>query len=843
MIRKYLAILILLSVTLLNASAQVDEGLNFEQPKTYSIAGFDVEGCVATSRNSVIINTGLGIGDKITIPGPQIGDAIKALWSQGLFEDVEISVDRIVDQNLFLKIKVVEQPRVTSGPNFKGVTKSQAEELREKLRFIKNTMWTPEKKQRAERVVKNYFMEKAHYSTKVNFVVEPDTNTKSGIAVRIVVDKGPKIRIGDIKIDGNQDFSDARLEKKMKAIKEYRWWRFWVRSKFIASKYDEAKENLIAYYRQNGYRDAEIVSDTVYQVVEKFLDVDITVYEGAQYYIRSITFAGNYKYSEDSLRNVLGIERGDVYDSELLDRRLHGDQSGRDISGMYLDDGYLFFNVDPVEVAVTDDSVDLEIRMFEGPQATISNIFVEGNTKTSDYVIVRELRTLPGQKFSRSDLIRSQRNILNLGYFNQETIQVIPMPDPARGTVDIKYIVEEKPSDQLQVQGGWGGRIRDQDGNVIGGGFVGTVQLGFNNFSTRKFFDRKAWSPIPSGDGQRLNLAVQMNGVGWQNYSISFLEPWLGGKKPNSLGASLYYTVNQNPRTGFRMQTLGGGLDFGMRMRWPDDFFKSFASLSYKYYDIRNGNTAFASLNFDDAYINIISGRLSVDRTSIDAPIYPRSGSTINFSVEGTPPYSLFQKGTDYSKIDDATKFKFLEYHKWRFTSTWYFEIVKNLVLKPKVQYGFLGSYNPSYGISPFERFYLGGSGLGSFNFYGWEYIGLRGYADNSIGPRPEGSNYSTQPIGGNIYNKYTMELRYPITLNQAAPIWAVAFAEAGNTWLGVENFKPFELKRSAGVGLRVMLPMVGLLGVDWGYGFDKIAPDAPGPNGSQFTFLIGQEF
>jgi outer membrane protein insertion porin family len=450
---------------------------------------------------------------------------------------------------------------------------------------------------------------------------------------------------------------------------------------------------------------------------------------------------------------------------------------------------------------------------------------------------------LPGQKFSRENLIRSQRDIVNLGYFNQETMQVIPMPDPQKGTVDIKYIVEEKPSDQLQVQGGWGGRIRDAQGNTIGGGFVGTVQLGFNNFSTRKFFTKGAWSPIPSGDGQKLNIAVQMNGVGWQNYSVSFLEPWLGGKKPNSLGSSIYYTINQNPRTGFKMQTLGGGLDFGMRMRWPDDFFKSFFSLSYKYYDIKNGSSAFQSLSFDDAYINIVSGRFSVDRTSIDAPIYPRSGSTVNFSVEGTPPYSLFKKNADYSKIDEATKFKFLEYHKWRFTSTWYFQVVKNLVIKPKVQYGFLGTYNKGYGISPFERFYLGGSGLGAFNFYGWEYVGLRGYGDNSIGPREEGSSAGSQPIGGNIYNKYTLELRYPITLNQSAPIWAVVFGEAGNSWLGAENFKPFDLKRSAGVGLRVMLPMVGLLGVDWGYGFDKIAPNADGPNGSQFTFLIGQEF
>jgi outer membrane protein insertion porin family len=421
-------------------------------------------------------------------------------------------------------------------------------------------------------------------------------------------------------------------------------------------------------------------------------------------------------------------------------------------------------------------------------------------------------------------------------------MQVIPMPDPVKGTVDIKYIVEEKPSDQLQVQGGYGGRIRDVNGNTIGGGLVATLQLGFNNFSTRRFFDKKAWSPIPSGDGQKLNIAVQLNGMNWQNYSISFLEPWLGGKKPNSLGASVFYTINQSPSTGFKMKTVGGGIDYSMRLKWPDDFFRAFTSINYKYYDINNGSSAFATFGFGDAFINIFSGRLALDRTSIDAPIYPRSGSTFNFSVEGTPPYSLFKKDVNYAEIDQAEKFKFLEYHKWRFSSTWYFQIAKNLVIKPKIQYGFLGSYNSDYGISPFERFYLGGSGLGTFNFYGWEYVGLRGYPDNQIGPRAESGNSASTTVGGNIYNKYTMELRYPITLNQAAPIWVVGFAEAGNAWLGVENYNPFDLKRSAGAGIRVMLPMVGLLGVDWGWGFDEVAPGL-GRHGSQFTFLIGQEF
>ncbi len=822
--------------------AQVD----YDAPKTYTIGGFDVQGCQSTSKNSVIIHSGLGIGQDITVPGTEISKAIKSLWNQRVFSDVEISADNIIGDKIFLKIVVTERPRIASF-SFKGdVTKGQAGDLKEKMNFfLRGTIWNSEKERRARRIIENFYMEKGFFKTGVTFdVIESDDAMTNGVKVYMNVDRGEKIKIHEIKIEGNQDFSDRRLKKKMKSLKEKLWWRLWAKSKYLPKKMDESKANLIAFYRNNGYRDAEVVFDTTYLFDENTLDVEVKLLEGNQYYIRNIDFAGNYKFSQDSLKSILGIEKGDVYNSELIDRRLHGDQSGRDVSGLYLDDGYLFFNVDPVEVAIAGDSVDLEFRMFEGPQATIRKVIVEGNTKTSDYVILRELRTLPGQKFSRADLIRSQREILNLGYFNQENLQVLPIPDPVTGTVDIKYIVEEKPSDQLQVQGGWGGRIRDSQGNVIGGGFVGTVQLGFNNFSTRRFFKSKAWTPIPSGDGQKLNLAVQMNGVGWQNYSISFLEPWLGGKKPNSLGSSIYYTINQNATSGFKMKTLGGGLDYGMRLKWPDDFFKAFASLAYKYYDIQNGNLGFSSLSFADAYINIISAKLAIDRTSIDAPIYPRSGSAINFSVEMTPPYSAFDGVDDYSDISDDQKFKFLEYHKWKFSSTWYFQIVKNLVVKPKVQYGFLGNYNSSYGISPFERFYMGGSGLGSFNFYGWEYVGLRGYPDNSIGPREEGtSSTANNTLGGNIYNKYTLELRYPITLNQSAPIWVVGFAEAGNAWLGFENFKPFELKRSAGVGIRVMLPMVGLLGVDWGYGFDKIAPSALEPNKSQFTFLIGQEF
>ncbi len=829
-------------IAICNLQAQGgSEEFSYDFPKTYTLSGFEVEGVESVTPNSVILHTGLAIGDEVTIPGQEIPDAVHRLWDQKVFSDVEIKADKIMGDKLFLRIIVQERPRVFTF-SFRGITKSQGEDLREKLRFLPGAMWTPEKEKRSTRIVRNFFMEKGFYNTKVNYVLEEEESLKNQSKLRIMVDKGERIRINDFKIDGNQDFSDKRLARKAKEIKEARWWRIWSRSKYVPKKLEEAKSNLLAFYRSNGYRDAEIVSDTVYNYDEGSLDIELSLFEGQQYYIRNIEFVGNLKYTADSLRSILAIEKGDIYDEERLMSRLSGDPTSQDISGLYLDDGYLFFRVDPVEVAVVEDSIDLELRVVEGPQATIRKINIEGNTKTSDYVILRELRTIPGQKFSRADLIRSQREILNLGYFNQENLQIQPIPDPVNGTVDITYVVEEKPSDQLQIQGGWGGQIRDQAGNVIAGGFVGTVQLGFNNFSTKKFFKKGAWNPIPAGDGQRLNLAVQMNGVGWQNYSVSFLEPWLGGKKPNSLGASVNYTVNQNRVNNFLMRTLGTGVDFGTRLKWPDDFFRAMTSVSYKYYDIRNGRAGFGALGFDDAFINVFSLRQTFDRTSIDAPIYPRSGSRVTFSVEATPPYSLFGN-QDYESLGDAEKFNFLEYHKWTFKGDFFFEIYKNLVLRPRMQFGYLGTYNADYGISPFERYYLGGSGLGQFNFYGYEYVGLRGYPDNAIGPRQLGATEANPAIGGNILSKYTLELRYPITLNQAAPIWLVGFAEAGNTWLGFDKFKPFELKRSAGIGARVMLPMVGLLGVDWGYGFDRIHPSSPNVAGSNFTFLIGQEF
>lgn len=807
-------------------------------PKVYILSGLEVEGAKYVDANSIKNLSGLTVGDPVRIPGSDVSDAIKRLWKKDLFSDVKIRQDNVAGKNIFLTILVQERPRI-SRFSFEGINKSQADELKEKINFISGTILTDAKKSTAKRVIRNYYVEKGFYNTSVEIEELPDEILKNGVVVNINVDRGNRIKINNLSIEGNTAFSDKKIKRKLKGVKEKKGWRLWARSKYIPKTFREAQQAVIQAYNDAGYRDAMIERDTVFKHDDETVNVGIKVYEGNRYYFRDIDWVGNYKYNSEILDRILNLKEGDIYNSTKLNERLSGDPNGGDVSSLYMDDGYLFFQIQPVEVAVDNDSIDLEIRIQEGPQATIRNVLVEGNTKTSDYVILRMLRTYPGKKFSRSDIIRSQREILNLGYFNQETLNVVPIPDMQTGTVDIKYIVEERPSDQLQLQGGWGGRIRDRNGNVIGGGFVGTVQVQFNNFSTKRMFrPRSEWAgPVPSGDGQRLSLAIQMNGVGYRNFSFSFMEPWFGGKKPNSLGFSSSYVVFQNIASNYRNSIFSTSIDYGRRMKFPDDFFRSQTSLTYKYFDVTNPTTVFSRsfLRKDgtpepNAFVNVIAFRQSFDRTSVDAPIYPKSGSIVNLSVEATPPYSLFS-GKDYSELNPADKFNLLEYHKWRFNSSWFWRLFGNVVINTKIEAGFVGLYNKDIGVSPFERFYLGGAGLvGAFALDGRDIIPLRGYQDNSINNNQQGNI---------IYNRYIMELRVPLTLNQSAPIWLLGFAEAGNGYTSFRDYNPFRLRRALGAGVRVMLPMVGLLGIDYAYGFE----DRETIGGRQFHFIIGQQF
>ena len=810
--------------------AQTEKGT---PAQSYIIGGLQVEGSRYADKNAVINYSGLKLGEVIRIPGSDLADAIKRLWGQSIFSDIAIRQDRVAGDKIFLTIVVEEQPRI-GRYSFEGISKGQAESLKEKISMRIGSVLTEAKVRASKRVIRNFYVEKGYYDTKIDISSKPDPVLNNAVAVLIKVNRGKRIKIQQIEVSGNEAFSDKRVVRKLKKIRKRNPWRFWARSKYIPKVFREAKDGLITTYNNAGYRDARIEYDTVYAHDGKAVNLKLTVYEGQRYFYRHITWVGNYKYNTEQLQRVLGIERGDPYSRSKLQKRLSGDISGGDVSSLYMDDGYLFFQVHPTEVAVEGDSIDMEIRIVEGPQATIGKVIIEGNTKTSEHVIRRMLRTYPGKKFSRSDIIRSQREILSLGYFSQENLNVLPIPNVQNGTVDIKYVVEERPSDQLQVQGGWGARVRDNSGQVVAGGFVGTVQLAFNNFSLKRLFGPTSeWNgPVPSGDGQRLNLAIQMNGVGYRNFTLSFLEPWLGGKKPNSLGISTSYVIFQNFNSVYKNKILSTSLDFGRRLQFPDDFFRSHTSLTYKYYDINQPDQVFGGFQGEDqAYVNSITLRQSFDRTSVDAPIYPRSGSIMNLSVEFTPPYSLFRKDTDYSKMGAAEKFKLLEYHKWRFNSAWFWNILGNIVIHPKVEAGFLGAYNSQVGIPPFERFYLGGAGLaGNFGLDGRDIIALRGYADNSL---------NNGNRGFAIYNRYIMELRVPLTLNQAAPVWVHGFAEAGNGYDSFRNYNPFKLKRSLGVGMRVMLPMVGLLGLDYAYGFE----DHNTIGGKQFHFIIGNQF
>ena len=811
--------------------------LDYDNPKTYLLAGLTVEGAEYSDKDAIVARSGLAVGSTVTIPGMQISDVVRRLWEENLFSEVSIRVDNVVADKIFLVIEVKERPRISEF-NFVGINKSQADDLREQINFIRGTILTESKKTSATRVIRNYFIEKGFFNITVNIQEESDKIIRNGVIVNININKGPRVKIAELRVVGNEAFTAMKVRSKLKKTKQKTFWRFWKPSKYIPKTFEENKTELITFYNDNGYRDFTILSDTIYAINESEVILEMKVDEGPKYYHRNIAWSGNYKYNSEILQAVLGINEGDVFSSSKIDKRLFGDPTGSDVSSLYLDDGYLFFNVDAVEVAIVGDSIDLELRIQEGPQATVRKVPLQGNTKTSDFVVRREVRVSPGRKFSRAEIIRSQREILALNYFDQEKLGINPVPNPNDGTVDINFTLEERPSDQLQLQGGWGGQYRDpRTGEVLAGGFVGTVQLAFNNFSTRRMFKPEEWRPVPSGDGQRVSLAIQMNGVGYKNFAFSFLEPWMGGKRPNSLGVNANYQVIQNVQSTYRFNLLNTSLDYGRRLKFPDDFFTSRTSLVYKYYDIRQPGIAFEAFQgVDQANIHIISLRQSFDRSSVDAPIYPRSGSIMSFSVEVTPPYSLFDGIEDYSELGPQEKFRLLEFHKWRFNSNWFFRIVGDMVLSTKIEGGYVGAYNNNLGISPFERYFMGGTGLIGFGLAqldGREIIPLRGYENNSL---------TNNQVGYPIYNRMVMELRYPLTLNQTSPIWVQGFLEAGNGFATFRDYNPFQLRRAAGAGLRVMLPMVGLLGFDWAYGFDNIEGSNT-VSGSQFHFVIGQQF
>lgn len=823
-----LLFLLLLTLGLRQAHAQFE--VDYAVPREYEIARINVTGVQYLDRNTLVSIAGLAIGERIKIPGDDITMAIKKVWQRGIVGDIKIYVTAIEGDKVYLQMDLRELPRM-SNFYFDGIRKGQAETLTNKIKISKGKIINDAILKSTELTVKNYFYEKGFYNCQVRIQQVRDTILSGNVYLKIIVNKGKKVKINEIEFEGLSQIKESKLRKKMKKTKQRRFGRIFSPSKYIVAEYKKDKEKIIEYYNENGYRNALILSDSVWKHDKRSVNIKLRIEEGRKFFYRNIFWKGNRIYSDTILNQYLAIKRGDVYNPEELAKKLNFNPAGNDITSLYMDDGYLFFTIDPVEVGVEGDSIDVEMRIFEGEQATINKIIVNGNAKTSDHVIYREIRTVPGQKFSRSDLIRTQRELASLGYFDGEKIGMNPKPNFADGTVDIEYNLTERPNDQIELSGGWGGFL----------GFVGTVGLVFNNFSIRNIPNFNKWRPLPSGDGQRLALRVQANGRRFQSYSLTLTEPWLGGRQPNSFSVSLSHSV-QNILGGRSFTDRIGGMTatsisftLGRRLKRPDDFFTMSNALTGMVYNLDNftgfgfGGTGLGGFTNGQSFNITLNSTLA--RNSIDNPTFPRSGSSVSLSLSMTPPYSLLENNRE-SAFND--RFRWVEYHKWMFDNSWFTRIAGNLVLNTRFHMGFLGTYNSTKGLAPFERFIMGGSGM-MFNTFllGTDIIGLRGYNDNSL-------NAGGAQGGGVVFNKFVTELRYPISLNPSATIFVLGFAEGGNNWANFQEFSPFNLKRSVGMGARVFMPAFGLIGIDYGWGFDPIQ-GSPGANRGQFHFTIGQ--
>ncbi|MEZ4738804.1 MAG: outer membrane protein assembly factor BamA [Flavobacteriales bacterium] len=826
-----------LLLLVLTGSAQTGRRvMDAAYPEEYEIGGITVSGTMSTDPNAVKLFTGLIVGDRITVPGERITRAINNLWEQKLFSDVAIEAAEIRGRTIFLHIIVVENPRL-SRFKFEGVSKSEGDKLRDEIDLIRGQQVNEATLENTRATVRRFYVDKGFLKADMDVVRSPDTLMQNSVMLILKVNKGPKVKIDEVEFIGNEELTDQQLRRAMKKTRSRPWYNFFGSSKFISAEYKTDKSRVIDKYNEEGFRNAAIVRDTMYFISDSRVKVEVTVDEGNKFHYRNVTFSGNSKHSTELLTSILNVNKGDVYNRKELDSRLYMNPNGRDVSSLYMDDGYLSFYPDPVELLVEGDSIDLDIRIREGKQYRIRNVIIKGNTKTNEHVVRREIRTKPGQLFNRSDVIRTQRELSQLGYFNPETLGVNPVQDPRTGTVDLEYTVEEKPSDRLELSGGWGA-----------GRLVLSVGLSFTNFSLRNIFNGKAYTPLPAGDGQTLNLRAQTNGSFFQSYSLSFVEPWLGGRKPNALSFSTYYSVQTNGQNKYlntvdgkipnplrqSLNIIGVTLGLGKRLTWPDDYFIMRGTLGFQNYDLRNYSSGAVVFDFTNGSSNVLSGLFQISRESIDQPFFARSGSKIGFSVKATPPWSLMGPTKDWENLPPQQLYQWAEFHKWKFTTQWFNKLTNsktghNLVLMLRTGFGFLGRYNDLVGNSPFERFYLGGSALTGFQLDGREIVGLRGYDDFSLSPS----------TGNFLITKYTAELRFPVSLNPSAQIYTTVFTEAGNTWATFDQFDPFKLYRSAGFGLRLFLPMFGPMGLDYGWRLDDV-PYLPNMAKSQFHFTIG---
>ncbi len=856
----FLASALMLSLPVFAQLPGKDVEVDYNNPKKYVVGGVRVEGNNYFAQEQILQITGLQKGMEVTVPGEELSSIVNRLWLQRYFEDVAIAVDSLAPgrDTAFFKICVTERPRVSRW-TFSGVKTGEQKELLERLNLRRGGEFSDYVAKTSTDIIKRYYKEKGFLNVNVDVNTKKDTMIRSAIRVQFAVDRGEKVKVKKITFSGNENVKETKLVRSMKKTKDARFINFFSSKKFNESEYDNDKRAMLSAFNEAGYRDARIVKDTMYYLEPGRLQIDFEIDEGKRYYFRDITWTGNSVYNSETLNDVLMIKKGDVYDVVTMEKRLFGGgkQNEFDVSKLYRDNGYLFFNLQPVELNIQGDSVDVEMRIVEGKPATLNNIIINGNDLTNERVVRRQVFTRPGYLFSQSDFERSVREIASMGQFDPEAIMDASrgysiVPNSMNNTVDIIYNVTEKPSSQLELSGGWGGNT-----------FVATVGVSFNNFSTRRFFDKSAWRPVPLGDAQNLAVRFQTNGTYYTSLSASFSEPWLFGKKPTSLNMSVYYTRQTNSYLAFNilnnnefMEVYGFAAGIGKRLKWPDNYFVLYNQLSWQTYRLQNWAYQFL---FNTGISHNLSYTLSLSRNSTDQQIYPRQGSDFSFSIQLTPPYSLLRKKNrgildangnptkvsnwrdiNYDMQSSQDRYKWIEYHKWTFKGAIYTKLVGDLVLMARAQFGYLGYYNRNWGYSPFEGFRVGGDGMSGYDTYGSEIVSLRGYENYSLTPQGMSSyNTTGNYYAGNVYDKFTVELRYPVVLQPQSTIYALVFLEGGNCWSDIRNFNPFQIRRSAGVGVRVFLPMIGLLGVDWGYGFDN----HDGQGGSQFHFVIGQQF
>ncbi|MFS4456467.1 outer membrane protein assembly factor [Maribacter sp. 2304DJ31-5] len=844
------------------------QGSSYQDGKSYILGGLEVTGLQSYNEQTVKTYTGLRVGQPIILPGEQISAVINKLWGLELFSSIDFYITNIEGDTAFLELNIIERPTLTD-VTFYGVKKRKIEELVKDTDLKKGKKITESLISNTKNYLTNKYKKQGYLNTKVHIATAKDTSETNAQSMVVNIKKGDKVKIKDIVFEGNEQLSNKKLRKALKKTKKKKLGRFWKKSKYIQKDYEEDLGLLIDKYAENGYRDARIISDTLVKVDENNIALKIKVEEGNKYYFGDIDFIGNTVYTDRQLSRQLGIRKGSTYNGVLLRERIadNSKPDPNDVTSLYQNNGYLFSQINPVEVSAANDTINFEIRIIEGKETFLDHVTVSGNDKTNDHVIFRELRTRPGQKYNKSDIIRSIRELGQLGFFDAEQITPdVLNANPNEGTVDLAWNLVESGSSQIELQGGYGG-----------GGFIGTLGLSFSNFSIQNLFKGEAYKPVPMGDGQTFALRVQASRT-FRVYSLNFSEPWLGGKKPVRFNLSLSRTQQFASSFGGRrginvdksrqFSITGISLGLAKRVQWPDDFFTISHSLGYQLYDFRNYNIGL--FNFGNGKSNALTYTFGITRSATQGGrIFPRGGSNFEITAKFTPPYSLFSN-KDFKSLRDRSeelttrrargqaltqseirelensdqeRFRLLEYYKIKFKGDWYTTLVDKLVLRTNAEFGFLGNYNSDIGDVPFERFFVGGDGLGNFTLDGRDVVQLRGYENQSLTPIDP---LTGQQDGGLAYNKFSMELRYPLTLKPSASIYGLAFLEGGNSFNNFQQFNPFQLKRSAGVGLRIFMPAFGLLGIDFGYGFDEdLRPQSigQGPSGWQTHFIIGQQF